>query len=97
MEAKLNLYADCTSEQPTKTYVCRRLIYKVAKKVGALMDHFDKSNEAEQERITIDVIKTIFPDFKDEEFEYVDPQEWFKFVTEITTETNDILENASKN
>lgn len=97
MEAKLNIYADCSSETPTKTYVCRRLILKVSKKVGALIESLEGKNEAEQEQITIDVIKTIFPDFKNEEFEYLDPQEWLMFVTQITSETNNILENAQKN
>lgn len=97
MEAKLNIYADCSSEKPTKTYVCRRLILKVSKKIGALLETLNGKSEAEQEKITIDVIKTIFPEFKDEEFEFLDPQEWLSFVNQITSETNKILENAQKN
>lgn len=97
MEAKLNIYTDCTSEKPSKVYVCRRLLYKVSKKIGSLIESLQGKSEAEQEKITIEVIKTIFPDFKDEEFEYIDPNEWLKFVESITKETNDILENASKN
>lgn len=97
MLAKLKIYADCSSEEPTKVYVCRRLILKVSKKIGALLEQMKDKTEAEQERITIDVIKTIFPDFQDEEFEFIDPTEWLEFVNSITKETNDILENASKN
>lgn len=97
MEAKLNIYADCTSDKPTKTYTCKRLILKVSKKIGSLLETMQGKDEAEQERITIDVIKTIFPDFKDEEFECLDPQEWLAFVKEVTRETNSILENAQKN
>lgn len=97
MEAKLNIYADCTSEKPTKTYVCRRLLLKVSKKVASLVEGMNDKPEAEQEAITIDVIKTIFPEFKDEEFEGIDPVEWLDFIKEITKETNDILTVAQKN
>ncbi|MBR3617426.1 MAG: hypothetical protein IKN46_01985 [Acholeplasmatales bacterium] len=96
MEAKLNIYNDCSGE-PTKTYVCKRLILKVSKKVSSLVDKMKDASAEEQERITIDVIKTIFPDFKDEEFDGVDPIEWLRFVEEISKETNQILSNASKN
>lgn len=97
MEAKLNIYADCTSEKPTKTYVCRRLLLKVSKKVASLVEGMNGKSEAEQEEITIDVIKTIFPEFKDEEFEGIDPIEWLDFIKEISKETNDILTVAQKN
>jgi hypothetical protein len=96
MEAKLNIYNDCTGE-PTKTYVCKRMILKVSKKVSALVEKLNKSNPEEQEKITIDVIKTIFPDFKDEEFDGLDPVEWINFINQINAETNQILNNASKN
>lgn len=97
MEAKLNIYADCTSEKPTKTYVCRRLLLKVSKKVASLVEGMNGKSESEQEAITVDVIKTIFPEFKDEEFEGIDPIEWLDFIKEISKETNDILTVAQKN
>ena len=97
MEAKLNIYADCTSEKPTKTYICRRLLLKVSKKVASLVEGMNDKPESEQEAITIDVIKTIFPEFKDEEFEGIDPIEWLDFIKEISKETNDILTVAQKN
>ena len=96
MEAKLNIYNDCSGE-PTKTYICKRMILKVSKKVSALVEKLKGATPEEQERITIDVIKTIFPDFKDEEFDGVDPVEWLNFVNQINKETNQILSNASKN
>lgn len=97
MEAKLNIYADCTSEKPTKTYTCRRLLLKVSKKVGELVDGMEQKTPEEQEAITIDVIKTIFPDFRDEEYEYIDPVEWLEFVREIGRETAQIQHQALKN
>ena len=97
MEARLNIYADCTSEKPTKTYVCRRLLLKVSKKVASLVEGMNDKSEVEQEAITLDVIKTIFPEFKDEEFDGIDPIEWLDFIKEISKETNDILTVAQKN
>ena len=97
MEAKLNIYADCTSEEPTKTYVCRRMLLKVAKKVASMTSNMDKKSEDEQEQITLDVLKTIFPDFKDEDLEGIDPAEYMRFVEAIGFETNQILQIAQKN
>ena len=44
----------------------------------------NEKSEADQEAITVDVIKTIFPEFKDEEFEGIDPVEWLDFIKEIS-------------
>jgi hypothetical protein len=97
MNAKLNIYANCESEEPSKTYTCRRLLLKVSKKVSALIETMQGKSEKDQEAVTLDVIKTIFPDFKDEEFDYIDPVEWLKFVNDINAETNEILTAAQKN
>lgn len=97
MEAKLNIYADCSTEKPTKTYVCRRLLLKVSKKVSALAEGLNEKSAQEQEQATIEIIKTIFPDFQDKDFDYLDPVEWLEFVNQITAETNKILSNAEKN
>lgn len=96
MNAVLNIYKDCTSEKPTKVYTCRRLLLGVSKKVQALSDTMQGKTEAEQEAITIDIIKTIFPEFENDEFNYIDPTEWLKFVEEIGRETNEIVQLAAK-
>lgn len=97
MEAILNLYKGCEDVEPYKSYVCKRLLLKVSKKVGALSSKVKGASPEEQERITLEILKTIFPDFKDEEFEDVDPVEYMKFVEQIMQETNEIMENAQKN
>lgn len=96
MNAVLNIYKDCTTEQPTKSYVCRRLLLGVSKKVQAMSDNMLGKTEAEQEEITLDILKTIFPNFENDDFNYIDPIEWLKFVEEISKETNEILHNAVK-
>lgn len=96
MLAVLNIYKDCSSEQPTKQYICRRLLLGVSKKVQALSDNMNGKSEEEQAEITLDILKTIFPHFENEDFEYIDPTEWLKFVEEIAKETNDIVRAAAK-
>lgn len=96
MNAILNIYKDCTSDKPTKQYVCKRLLLGVSKKIQSLSDNMKGTNEAEQEQLTLDILKTIFPHFDDADFDYIDPQEWLKFVAEIAQETNGIVEAAAK-
>lgn len=96
MNAVLNIYKDCTSEKPTKQYVCRRLLLGVAKKVQAFSDNMQGKNEEEQMQVTLDILKTIFPHFDDADFDFIDPQEWLKFVAELSREGNEILQIAAK-
>lgn len=96
MKAVLNIYKDCTSEEPTKQYICRRLLLGVSKKVQSLSDNMNGKSEEEQEAITLDILKTIFPHFENDDFNYVDPVEWLKFVEEINRETNEIVTAAAK-
>lgn len=97
MNAILNIYKDCTSDEPTKTYTCKRLLLGVSKKVQALSENMKNKSEKEQEEITIDILKTIFPNFDAEDFLYIDPVEYFNFIKEISNETNKIMGNAIKN
>ena len=96
MNAVLNIYKDCTSEKPTKQYICRRLLLGVSKKVQAISDNMTGKTEAEQEALTLDILKTIFPHFENEDFDYIDPVEWLEFVQAIGAETNEIVQNAAK-
>ena len=97
MNAILNIYKDCTSEEPSKQYVCKRLLLGVSKKVQALSENMADKNEKEQEEITIDILKAIFPNFDAEDFNYIDPVEYFNFINEISNETNKLMGNAIKN
>ena len=97
MNAVLNIYKDCTSEEPSKQYVCKRLLLGVSKKVQALSANMVDKDEKEQEELTIDILKTIFPNFDADDFNYIDPVEYFNFIREISNETNKIMGNAVKN
>lgn len=97
MNAILNIYKDCTSEEPTKQYVCKRLLLGVSKKVQALSENMDGKTDKEQEEITIDILKAIFPNFDEDDFNYIDPVEYFSFIKEISSATQKIMGNAIKN
>lgn len=96
MNAVLNIYKDCSSEKPTKVYTCRRLLLGVSKKVQALSDNMHGKSEAEQEQLTLDILKTIFPHFENDDFNYIDPTEYMQFVRAIAEETNEIVKSAEK-
>ena len=97
MNAELKLYRDCTSEEPTKVFVCRRLIFKVAKTIEELSAKVQKSKDAEeQERLTVKILQTIFPDFGDDDLNYIDPNEYARFIQQIQAGTAEILETAQK-
>lgn len=97
MNAELKLYKDCTSEEPSKVFVCRRLIFKVAKTIEELSAKVQKSKDAEeQERLTVKILQTIFPDFGDDDLNYIDPNEYARFIQQIQAGTAEILETAQK-
>lgn len=96
MKAVLNIYKDCSSEEPTKQYICRRLLYGASLKIQALSNDMEGKSEAEQHEINLDILKTIFPCFEDDDINYIDAVEWFEFVNEIGRETNTIAANAIK-
>lgn len=96
MNAVLNIYNDCTSEKPTKQYVCRRLLFGASQKIQALSNDMQGKSEEEQAEINLDILKTIFPNFEDEDFNGIDAVEWFEFVNEIGKETSKIVNHAVK-
>lgn len=97
MNAELKLYKDCTSEEPTKVFVCRRLIFKVAKTIEELSAKVQKSKDVnEQERLTVKILQSIFPDFADDDLNYIDPNEYARFIQQIQAGTGEVLEMAQK-
>ena len=97
MNATLNIYKDCTTEEPTKVFVCKRLLLGVSKKVQTLGESLNGKSDEEQQEIIIDILKTIFPDFEDGDFEGIDPIEYAEFIGEIGAETARIQGRALKN
>lgn len=75
MIAKLGIYEDCTKAEPTKVYECHRLLYGVSKKALALAEQAENKTPEEQEAVMVEMLQAIFPEFKAEELEAVDPDE----------------------
>lgn len=117
MEAKLNIYNDCTIAEPSKTYVCRRLTYGAGQKIDNYSDQvnrLEKQKNAElkkdnpdaeliakiseeQFKLNLDILRAIFPDFQDEDFDGIDVYEYQEFMIEIAKEKQRIFDRASKN
>lgn len=97
MEYKLNVYADCMSEEPTKVYVCRRLLFKTANELGVLQEESKKAKNEEQTAIMLKMIKCVFPNFADEDLNGIDPLELGVFFKSLGKEINEIVRNAKKN
>lgn len=97
MELKINVYADCTSEEPSKTYTIRRILFKTAKELGALQAESAEADESKQEEYTLKMLKTVFPNFEDEDLNGVDPIELGQFFRKLGAEIRGVVQNAQKN
>lgn len=97
MEHKLNIYADCQSEKPTKSYVCRRILFKTATDLGELQAKSKEAKDEEQTSILLKMIKCVFPDFKDEDLDGIDPIEVGEFFKSLGSEVNQVVNQAQKN
>lgn len=75
MIAKIGIYEDCTKAEPTKEYVCHRLLYGVSKKALALAEGAEGKDTTEQEAVMVEMLQAIFPDFEAEEFNFIDLDE----------------------
>lgn len=92
MEVKLNVYSDCTSEKPSKTYVVRRITFKAAKELLTLQESKEVSDE-----ITLNMIKVVIPDFDEKDLDGIDPIELGQMFRTLGSEINGIIKTAEKN
>lgn len=98
MNAKFGIYKDCTSDEPTKVYECKRLLFGVSKKALAIYSNLQENSDLdEQIEAIIDIVQTIFPEFERDEINYVDANELVTFVHEIVQATNAELHKSQKN
>lgn len=94
MEIKLNIYADNASEKPSKTYVVRRILFKTAKELASISE---ESKEGDPIEATAKMLKAVFPDFKEEDIDYIDPTEFGQVMQEMTKAIQSVVANAQKN
>ena len=96
MEIKINVYSDCTSDKPTKTYTIKRILFKTAKQLSEIQEE-SKAEGADDEALTLKMLKAIIPDFQDEDIDGIDPIELGTFMKEVGSAINGIVESAQKN
>ncbi len=94
MELKLNIYNDCTSEEPTKTYVIRRILMKTAKQLDVINQNVKNGDETDS---ILKMLKCVIPNFQDEDLDGVDPTEFANFMKQVGKEIHSIMANAQKN
>ena len=111
MNAILNIYNGCESDEPIKTYVCKRLTFNVGTKIEVLTEKITKLETSkkgasaeeiakikeEQLDLTIETLQAIFPAFTREDFNGVDPLEYQEFCNEIGKATAQVVNRAAKN
>lgn len=97
MIAKLGIYKDCTSTEPTKVYECNRLLYGVSKKALALAQKADGKDLEEQEAVFVEMLQAIFPDFEPSELDFVDPVELGELISSLSQRSTAEVERVQKN
>lgn len=94
MEIKLNIYKDNSSEEPSKTYVIHRILFKTAKQLSAIAE---ESKNEDPIVATTKMLKAVFPDFDEKDIDYIDPTEFGQVMNEMTKAINSVVANAQKN
>lgn len=97
MVFKLGIYENCASEEPSKVYVCRRLLYGVSKKALSLSQEAENKTAAEQEALMVEMLQAIFPEFSAEELEKIDPNELNALIAEVQGNARSEAERVEKN
>lgn len=97
MDIKINVYSDCTSDKPTKTYSIKRILFKTAKELTAIQAKSKTATDEEQTEYTLKMLQTVIPEFTAEDLDGVDPFELGAFFRSIGAEINSVVANAEKN
>lgn len=97
MIARLGIYTDCTKEEPTKVYECHRLLYGVSKKALSLAQQAENKTPEEQEGVMVEMLQAIFPEFKAEELDFIDPEELATLINELQGRSAAEVARAEKN
>ena len=95
--AQLNIYEDCASEKPTKTYTCRRVLAGVIQKITKFVEEMDGKTNAEQLAMLGDFARLIFPQITDDELAGIDILELQDFFKDILKMAQGKIEDAKKN
>lgn len=97
MIAKLGIYENCASADPTKVYECHRLLFGVSKKALSLAQSAEGKSEAEQEGVMVEMLQAIFPNFEASELDFVDPDELGALIVALQNKSAAEVGRVEKN
>lgn len=95
--ARINIYKDCESTEPTKTYTCNRLLLNAAQRAAKLAEDMEGKSYTEQIKMIGEIVKAVFPQVTDDEIELIDITELQVFFKDIMKMAAGNLDNAQKN
>lgn len=95
MQYTLNIYADCATDKPVKSYEFKRLTYRAATELGALQA---QAKDDKDGRDTLaKMLKIVFPDFDEADLDGVDLIEVGQFFKRLGALINGTIATAEKN
>lgn len=99
MIAQLKIYADCSSQEPTKTYDMYRTTTKVTKRMADWQLKYTnmKPTADDYEEVMADLddlLRTVFPSITDDELENASVEDKMAFVWDVVKHFNKV---AGKN
>ena len=98
MLVELKIYADNSSETPSKAFSLRRINLKTQMAMAELESQdLTALPPEEQIRTNLKFIQTLFPDFTEDDFELLDLEDWKKFCLELGEEIRKLQTNVVKN
>ena len=96
--AQLNIYADCTSDAPSKVYECKRLLTGFALKINAVVEEMKgKKKQMEQYELLLNFVRELFPQMTEEEALCIDTRELMPFFNELMKMPSGAMAKAQKN
>lgn len=97
MIAKLGIYENCGSEEPSKVYEARRLLFGVSKKALALAQQAEGKKYDEQMGLLVEMLQAIFPEFEAHELDFVDPEELEALIATLRGNSQAEVTRVAKN
>ena len=95
MEIRLNVYGDCTSEKPSKTYTVRRILFKTAKELTLIQA--ETTDAKDDTEVMLRMLQTVLPDFDESDLDGLDLLEVREFFQQVGAEINAVVARAQKN
>lgn len=98
MLVELKIYADNSSQEPTKVFALRRINLKTQMAMAELESQdLTALSPEEQIKTNLNFIQVLFPTFTEEDFDLLDLEDWKTFCSQLGEELRKLQTNAVKN